>query len=401
MNTHEKLHILFVDDEQRVLDGLRRTLRPLAAEWGLRFVDSGEAALASLAEHPADVVVSDMRMPGMSGAQLLAKVRALYPQTIRIALSGQAGEDEVLGSVGPVQQFLMKPCEPDSLRATIRRLLCLRAALNKPTLRAIAGRVEKLPAAPESYHRLIEVLDDPETSVDLVGAVVAQDPAMTAKCLQLVNSAFFGVSRPARTATEAVSRLGLVTIRALALVVRVFESIPKAALPGLTPEAIWKRSCHAATRARTVSESLRLADDVQDTAYTAGMLSEIGRLALAADDPNLMGALLDEARRRNLPLAELELESLSATQAQVGAYLLGLWGFPEPCVNAVAYHEHPADSGATTPDAITALHIARAFAQGDPPESRAWLHNLDADYIETIGAADAASTFLARSGNAA
>ncbi len=399
--TPAKLRILFVDDERRILDGLRRTLRPLAADWDLRFVEGGEQALQALEQNEADVVVSDMRMPGMSGAQLLAKVRALYPQTIRLALSGQADQEEVMGSVGPVQQFLMKPCDPEMLRASIRRLFSLRAALENPRLRAAAGKIEKLPAAPESYQRLIEVLDDPESSVDLVGAVVAQDPAMTAKCLQLVNSAFFGVARPAHTATEAVSRLGLTTIRSLALVVRVFEAFGKCAVPGLTPDAIWRRSCLTASRARAAAEKLSLHPDIQDTVYTAGMLSEIGRLALLADDPEHMASLLESARKQSRPLCDIELESLSATQAQVGSYLLGLWGFSDTCVNAVAFHEKPSNAATTTPDGITALHLAICLNPADPPDARPWCVDPDNEYLQAVGAADVAQRFFAKPGVAA
>lgn len=389
------LRLLFVDDDPRVLDGLRRSLRPLAREYDMRFVLGGQNALDALARQEADVVISDMRMPGMSGAQLLAKVRALFPQTIRLALSGQADREEVLGSVGPVQQFLMKPCEADSLRAAIRRLLALRAALDSPTLRAVAGRIEKLPAAPESYTLLIEVLDDPESSVDLVGAIIANDPAMTAKCIQLVNSAFFGVARPARTATEAVSRLGLNTIRSLALVVRVFEAFERRTVLGLSPDDIWRRSCVVAARARLAAESLDLHPDLQDIAYTSGMLAEIGRLALVADAPEHMASLLALAKQRDLPLCDLELESLSASQSQVGAYLLGLWGFADACVDAVAYHEHPSSAGATAPDAITALHLARVLTRADHPDLRPWTVDLDSKYIATINADAAASRFLA------
>ena len=91
-----KRRILFVDDEAKVLDGLRNLLRRQRHEWDMLFALSGAAALEELAKAPVDVIVSDMRMPGMDGAELLTRVRTLYPQTARIVLSGHAERGAIL-----------------------------------------------------------------------------------------------------------------------------------------------------------------------------------------------------------------------------------------------------------------------------------------------------------------
>ena len=82
--------ILFVDDEEMVLQGLQRMLRSLRREWDMTFVESGAKALELMAEQPFDVVVSDMLMPGMTGAELLNEVMKRYPRTVRLILSGHA-----------------------------------------------------------------------------------------------------------------------------------------------------------------------------------------------------------------------------------------------------------------------------------------------------------------------
>lgn len=395
------LRLLFVDDDARVLDGLRRSLRPLARECEMRFVLGGEKALEALAQQEADVVVSDMRMPGMGGAMLLALVRERFPHTIRLALSGQAGQQEILDSVGPVQQFLMKPCEAMSLRATIHRLLALRDTLKDHNLRGIAGRVETLTPAPQVLQQLIDALQDPDIGLDTVGDIVARDPAMTAKCIQLVNSAFFGVPRPARTANEAVSRLGLANLRSLAFVARVFEGLGPSAVPGFTPESIWRRGSDVASRARLAAQALGLDADAQNIAYTAGMLTEVGRFALVVDNPDRSRAWLSAARAESLTLSSVERKAIGANQAQIGGYLLGVWGFSDACVNAVAYHEQPASLGSNTPDLITALHLARAIAPSDSPADRVWRVDIDESYLAAVGATQTAARFLAPPGAAA
>ena len=95
--------ILFVDDAPKVLEGLCRMLRPQRQEWNMVFVSSGAEALAALTDGKFDVLVTDMRMPGMDGAELLAHVRVLYPHMVRIILTGQCSRDSLSarGPVGP------------------------------------------------------------------------------------------------------------------------------------------------------------------------------------------------------------------------------------------------------------------------------------------------------------
>ena len=113
------IRILFVDDDVNVLNAMRRTLRSMRAEWDTVFATDGPQALEMLAQVPADVVVSDMHMPGMDGWQLLAEIRVRYPQTVRFLLSGHADPASIMRSVGTAHQYLSKPCENEELKAAI------------------------------------------------------------------------------------------------------------------------------------------------------------------------------------------------------------------------------------------------------------------------------------------
>ena len=115
-----KKRILFVDDEPMILQGLQRMLRPLRDEWDMVFVDGGEKALAAMAESTFDVVVTDMRMPVMNGAQLLTEIRKRHPSTVRLILSGHADKDLVSQCLGVAHQYISKPCDPEQLKTTIR-----------------------------------------------------------------------------------------------------------------------------------------------------------------------------------------------------------------------------------------------------------------------------------------
>ena len=158
-----KKRILFVDDDPLVLQGLQRMLRSMREEWEMEFVESGPIALEAMAKSPFDVVVSDMRMPGMNGAELLNRVMKLHPNTIRFILSGHADQDLVMQCVGTTHQYLAKPCEPDALKATIRRASALGQSLQNGQLKSLVSRIERLPSLPSLYLKVVQKLQDPES----------------------------------------------------------------------------------------------------------------------------------------------------------------------------------------------------------------------------------------------
>ncbi len=189
----EKKRVLFVDDEPKILEGLRRMLRPLRNEWEMSFVNSGQEALDILAQQPFDVIVTDMRMPAMNGAELLHEVRKRYPHMVRFVLSGQASQETMLRSIGPMHQYLSKPCDSGILKSTLTRSCQLRSILSNEKLHNLVSRIDWLPSLPSLYIEMVEELQKPEASTKILGKLISKDIAMSAKILQLVNSAFFGV----------------------------------------------------------------------------------------------------------------------------------------------------------------------------------------------------------------
>ena len=209
--------ILFVDDEPGILDGLRRTLRPMRSVWLMQFADGGQTALQILEGGEIDVVVSDMRMPGMDGAELLQIVRERWPSVARIILSGHADRSAAVRSVGVAHQFLVKPCDGNELRSVVQRTCALRATLISPEVLSTLTELGELPAIPALYAALNRELAKPEPSLPALSKLIGRDPGMSAKILQLVNSAFFGLRRRVKSINEAVTNLGTDVVRSLAL----------------------------------------------------------------------------------------------------------------------------------------------------------------------------------------
>lgn len=356
-DTQESLkRILFVDDEPAVLEGLRNLLRKQRRVWKMTFALGGKAALEELAQAPFDVVVSDMRMPGMDGAELLRRVKELYPGVARVVLSGHADQEMVARALPVAQQYLSKPCDGEVLRGVIDRVCQLQSLVAGTAVRDIVGRLDKLPSIPETYGLLTKTIEDPSARTDEIARIVQRDPAMSAKVLQLVNSAYFGLSRPLSSVAQAISYLGLDLLKGLAITLNVFAATEKRPPPGLSFEKIQQTSIMTARIAKMMVPDPKEAE----AAFTAGLLHDIGRMILALTQPERFAEIIKQTKESGRPFHHIEREILGATHAEVGGYLLGVWGLPLPIVEGVAYH-HVLAGTRDRMDTALVVHTAHAL----------------------------------------
>jgi HD-like signal output (HDOD) protein len=351
--------VLFVDDELRILDGLRRMLRAQRFEWDIAFATGGEAALSLLEASPFDVIISDMRMPGMDGAKLLGQVRERYPQVVRIVLSGHTELATALRAVPVAHQFLSKPCDAGTLRVAVERACHLKALLNDEAIRRQVGALRDLPSLPRVYDALTQALSDSDPSLQKLARIVEQDVGISAKILQLVNSAFFGIAHSVTNIEHAVIYLGINTLRSLVLSLEIFRVFaPRNPLPGFSHESLQthaRLTAHIATR-------LPVPRHLADIAMVAGMLHDVGKLILAWKLPERFRQLLAQAAAEHCPLYQVEEREYGFSHAEIGAYLLGLWGLPYVLVEAVALHHAPARVPHQGFDAVSAIQAANLLA---------------------------------------
>jgi HD-like signal output (HDOD) protein len=354
--------LLFVDDEPNVLLGLQRQLRPMRNEWDMNFFDGGQKALDFMAAHPVDIVVSDMMMPGMDGSQLLNEVVKRHPQTVRIILSGHAEREAILRLVGPAHQYLSKPCDADELRKAITGAFALRDLLGNERLKQLTARIKNLPILPALQSQLTAELRKEDPSIERVGEIISRDIGMTAKILQLVNSAFFGLAQPVSNATEAALYLGLNTIRSLALSVGVFSQYDQKMCKSFSLDVLAKHSWMTGVLARQVAQLERKDSKMLEQCFLAGLLHDIGQLVLAFGLHEEYSEVIAKSSSENLPVWQVEQELLGANHADVGAYLLALWGLPNPIIEAVAMHHQPAQCAELEFSPAIAVHAADVFA---------------------------------------
>ncbi|NOS72370.1 MAG: HDOD domain-containing protein [Verrucomicrobia bacterium] len=384
-----KKTVLFVDDEEMVLQGLQRSMRAMRNDWDMTFVDSGAKALAFLEKTPVDVVVSDMRMPGMNGAQLFAEVAKRFPKSVRLILSGHADQELILQCVGSTHQFLSKPCDPEALRATVRRAMELEGSVKNAHLQQLVARMDHLPSVPSLYSEIIEKMNDPEAALEDVGVIIAKDPGMTAKILKLVNSAFFGLRREVSNPTDAVSFLGLDTIKSLVLSLNAFSQYESVKTDGFSLSALWNHSLSTAAAAKRIAQLEKADLKIVDQAFVAGLLHDAGKTVLAFNFPDQYGKTIQAAQAQGADPLGAEHEAFGANHADVGGYLLGLWGLPVPVVDAIALHHQPKHSADAAFTPLTAVHAANALVKAEGGTLPAW----DSDYLCRLSLGDHATVW--------
>jgi HD-like signal output (HDOD) protein len=386
--------IIFVDDETRVLDGIRRLLYPMRTEWQMSFAGSGSEALEIMARDPFDMIVTDVRMPGMDGTELLFRVKELYPGVVRIVLSGQSDRDLTLKSAVSAHQYLSKPCDAESLKLTIARAVALKSTFTDPSLQALVSGAGTLPSIPSLYVELMSRLEDPEGCAQDVANIIAKDPAMTAKILQLSNSAFFGLCRRISDPRDAVLYLGLETLKALALSVRVFSQFTVRPSSHFSIDDLGKHTILSGILARKIAVIEGFSkQDVEDS-FMAGLLHDIGKLVLVTAAPEKYEEAVKFAEMNRVHCRDAEQKVFGTTHSEIGTYLLWLWGLPDSVVEAVAYHHAPASCPARRLGPLTAVHAANvlaheigvpgASAQRREPEMAA----LDMEYLGHLGMQD-------------
>jgi HD-like signal output (HDOD) protein len=281
---------------------------------------------------------------------------------------------------------LGNPCDPSTLRVSIERACRLKTVLSNDSLRRTVGSMRELPALPRTYIALTEALGEADVALDRVAKIVEQDVALAAKILQLVNSAFFGLSRDVTNVRTAVSYLGTDILKSLVLSLGVFRAFEEAEL--VQGFSIEQFQTHAYLTAK-IAQALPSVKYLGDATALAALLHDVGKLILAAKMPGHLTRVLKEARERGRPVYEVEEEVTGVTHAEIGAYLLGLWGLPWAVVEAVAHHHVPSRVPGQGLDALASVHIANILALecDTPPAAEAGLVQpaFDMAFIDSLG----------------
>jgi HD-like signal output (HDOD) protein len=376
--------LLFVDDEPQVLTLLQSMFRRLSPGWDSMVTDRGAEALALMAQQPFDMVVSDMQMPEMTGAGLLEQVRDLYPRTIRVVLSGYPDQPLSIQALGAAHQYLAKPFRVADLQAIVERADRLEQRVPDPLLREGLSRLSALSVVPAIWQRFERELTSRTVSVESLGGLMAQDPALTLKVLQAVHSAFFGAPSNTLLAKEAAQRLGGSVLRSITAAHQLV-AVPVDPHPaGLLLDRLAKHSVATGLQATRILAAEGASPDAVKLGFTGGVLHDIGQNALALAAPEAYREVVRRTKAGEATLLEAEQAVLGTDHASAGAFLLGLWGLPQPLVDLVACHHQPAMGGTGKITPLTAVHVANHFQRESSVWQQGTTGQLDEQYLRTI-----------------
>ena len=381
---NKKRQILFVDDDVYVLKGYQRSLEPYITEWDVYFSTSALEAINLMNQQPIDALITDLRMPGMDGIALLEQVIQSRPGVIRLILSGNVEEPDAYRAASLAHQLVAKPCDIQKIHSIVEETCRLRDTLTDPKLVKLVTGIKNLPSIPTLYVRLLKEFESEQPTLAKVGEIISMDVAMTAKILQLVNSAFFSIPYTVLNLNQALSILGLNTIKALVLSVGVFSEYQTRSYNAFSIDELWQHSIFVGNLSRAIADSAGLNRMEQDEAQMAGILHDVGKL-IQSDLPGFYRLLTMNTK---VPRLQMEYHYLGTSHAEIGAYMLSLWGLPSGVIKTVAFHHIPDKETAFKIDPVTAVHIADYLYYSEKPitKNQVALPALNMPYLELIKA---------------
>jgi HD-like signal output (HDOD) protein len=257
--------------------------------------------------------------------------------------------------------LLAKPCDVSVLCEALQKTSVLHQILADDAIRRVVARIDTLPSMPANCADIMDELQSEDASIQRVANLIAQDLGMTAKILQMVNSAFFGLFRRVADVQDAVMLLGLDAIKALVLSINVFSAFNTRRIPFFDIEGLWQHSLVTGGYARQIMTLIARDRNQATAAFLSGMLHDIGKLILAINFRDAYRSLIRETATSAIDRLAREREAIGTTHAEVGAYLMGLWGLESPILTAIAFHHAPLESPIQTIAPLTAVHLANGF----------------------------------------
>lgn len=350
-----KKRVLFVDDNQKYLDTYRMVFCR-TDEWSCYYASDVLAAIDYLNYVEVDIIVVDLTLPLFDGSQILEYVKSRFPSIIRIIFTDCKDINAHLKVVKLAHQFYSKTMEIGKIEQVIQEIYSLHRIIISDKARRILSQVDTIPSLPDIFFELRKHLMDHDCSIRDVGKMIATDVGLTATILKIVNSAYFGVSQKISTPEQAASLLGLELIEALVVTAHLFSSFKVD--PSLPISGIMKHSFQCTQFAKAIAEHQKAPKQTVDAVAIAAMLHDVGRLVFACSFPEKYKNVLNMCDATQRASSEVERDIIGIDHAQAGAYLLGLWGFSHPVVEAVAYHHAPSSYIGNHPGLVGVLHSA-------------------------------------------
>ncbi len=372
--------LLFSDipDEGEMIE---KVLREVSGLETVQVAKDQKGALDLLSKEKFELVFARSQKGALASTDFLNEVWKVNPKSTRFLLADGAPDAEALVRCAlGAHQLIPTPVDPKQLSSALERANSIKRFVKSDRIHTLVSRMRTLPSRPSLYVELMRELRSVNASAGTVGELVSKDLAISTKLIQVANSAFFGLEQHVSEPAAAVLQLGLETTTALVLSIEAFARFDKVKPLYFSIDRVWKHSQQVADIARKICQALGCEAELTGNAFTAGLLHDIGKLALAQNFEEDYQRAMKESEARKLPIFEVENLIFGGTHADTGAYLLAVWGLPLPIVEAVADHHLSADQLSAPFSASTALHLAEQLANN--PEKA---EEIIAQYPEELG----------------
>jgi HD-like signal output (HDOD) protein/CheY-like chemotaxis protein len=355
-------------------------------EWVPQVAPTGGEALTMAAFEAFDAIVAEAQLAGTHGVELLDELMRLRPDAIRIVLSDLSDPASTLQCVGKVHRHLVLPCDAMTLNQALEQAVTADTWLPDPAVQKLLPQMRWVPSPPEVYFEVMSEMQSDDASVEKIGELISRDPAISAKLLQLANSAVFGLQLQVVQPAEAVAYVGLETTRSLLLLAHTFASFENLHADGFKMEALWRHSAATGRLARIIANEENSGPDIADQSFTAGLLHDIGKLLFAANLPKEFSRALQVAQEKGCRPWEAEMEILGTCHGQLGGALLSIWGLPLTVVEAIALHHLPGCRVDAPFGALTAVHVADVIEHESSAENSSGTAAVfDSGYLAALG----------------
>jgi putative nucleotidyltransferase with HDIG domain len=204
-------------------------------------------------------------------------------------------------------------------------------------LRSVVQEISELPTLPQVVGSIIDLIDNPDTTIEDVNKAIEKDPALVGRILRLVNSAYYGLAEKVNSVRQAIVILGFSTVKSLAISASVFDMFNSDHDSGFSRVEFWNHSMSCATISRIVARWENGVDE--DTAFVVGLLHDIGKLVLHQHAPEEFNTIIREARRGKLSFSQAENVVLGETDhAEIGSWVAERWQLSDELIQAIANH---------------------------------------------------------------
>jgi putative nucleotidyltransferase with HDIG domain len=383
-----KRNILLVDDDILVLKALKRSLRKFKDQCNVLYAQSAQEALDQLGQDPIDVLITEVRLITGDCEIFLRSFLKRHPGAARIVLTGYTASDAIFKFAGLAHQLLAKPWSDQTLIETIQRADLISRMLSDERLKQRLHQIENFPSIPSVYTELTQKLNDSAASMEEIGAIIIRDPSLTIKLLQIVNSPYYGLPMPVTDPLKAVNLLGLDIVKGFVLTSGIFKQYEQSSMAGLQIDALWQHSLKSANIVRQIAKREHVEKDVGEASFIASLLHDVGKIIIASNFPDEYKEICSNSASDNLFGWQAEQAVLGVSHAEIGAYLLGLWGLPLTIVKAVQEHHQPKPDEHTQIDQTVLVHIANAIENNSVNTTASPIADLNLEFMDRLHLSD-------------